>query len=95
MFDWYGIDDIIWQTIRIILGATMIHYSSIASESYTTHSTIAGIGMGAALYYVFFSVFNAIMLNIWDCEALESYDALFMLDDKKNISNITGSLFFE
>lgn len=35
------------------------------------------------------------MYSVWDCEALKSYDALFMLDDKKNISNIIGSIFFE
>ena len=35
------------------------------------------------------------MLTFFNCEALKAYDAIFMLDDRKNISNITGVLFFE
>jgi len=35
------------------------------------------------------------MYHVWDCEALKAYDSVFMLDDKKNIMNIIGSLIFE
>ena len=32
---------------------------------------------------------------VFNCEALGGFDAIFLLDDKKNIANIVGVIFFE
>jgi len=29
------------------------------------------------------------------CEAQQGFDSIFMLDDKDNVANIVGTLFFE
>ena len=35
------------------------------------------------------------MLHIYDCECLGPFDALMMLDDHKNVSNILAACFIE
>ena len=98
MFDWYGINDIIWQTIRLAFGYMLITIATSMAEGQIylqAYSNTAGIMLGFILYFIFMSVFEAMMYTLYDCEALKAYDAIFMLDDRKNISNITGCLFFE
>ena len=50
MFDWYGMDDAFWQTVRLILGAILSYEFSIFCQAYTQYSTIAGMGCGLAVY---------------------------------------------
>ena len=56
---------------------------------------ILATGIGSILYYIGFKIFNLFMLRTFECEALGGFDAIFLLDDKKNIANIVGTLFFE
>jgi len=95
MYDWYGIDDFVWQTIRLIFAGFLIYFGVEFSQSYTNYNNIAGLGIGYVLYAIIYRLVELVMLHVWDCEALNAYDSIFMLDDKKNISNITGALFFE
>ena len=53
------------------------------------------IFIGALLYFIIIQIFNKLMYYIFKCEALGPFDALFLNDDRKNLSNIMACCFFE
>jgi hypothetical protein len=54
-----------------------------------------GIFTGIIIYAIIMYTFDMMMFYFADCESLGPFDAVFLLDDKQNYSNITGVLFFE
>ena len=56
---------------------------------------LLGIFAGVLVYVSIMYLFDLLMYFGADCESLGPFDAIFLLDDKQNYSNITGVLFFE
>jgi hypothetical protein len=46
-------------------------------------------------YYLGMNIFSKLMFSMFNLEPLGSYDYIFLLDDRKNIANVVGTLFFE
>ena len=40
-------------------------------------------------------LYDGIMFYVFGLESLSPFDAVFLLNDKKNMANIVGTLFFE
>ena len=93
MIDYYGAEDIIWQFIRLGL-VYFIVSSTIFAFNDSIHWTFSAV-VGMYFYHYFIKSLNWVLYHVLGLEALGSYDYIFLLDDRKNISNIVGNLFFE
>ena len=51
--------------------------------------------IGAVAYWIIMVAFDAIMYYGFGLESLNPFDAVFLLNDKKNMANFIGTLFFE
>ena len=54
-----------------------------------------GVIFGAFVYVWITKIFNFFMYITLKCEALGTFDAVFLLDDRKNLSNILSCAFWE
>ena len=56
---------------------------------------VGGIALGILAYVLIMSLFKQIMYLTCRCESLGPFDAVFLLDDRKNLSNIVSCCFTE
>ena len=93
MIDFYGIEDVIWQIVRIAILCLILW---LTEEILGRHSHWCfTILIGFYIYHMLMKMINIILYHLCGLEALGSYDYIFLLDDNKNISNIVGCIFFE
>ena len=71
-----------------------IHYA-IDKDVTSSYYIYLAIFLGALGYFILMQIFNGLMYCMFKCEALGPFDALFLNDDRKNLSNITACCFFE
>ena len=56
---------------------------------------VGSVFVGSLAYYTILVIFDFFMWHLAGCEALGAFDAIFLLDDEKNVSNIVGTIRFE
>ena len=56
---------------------------------------VVGVILAGAVYYFILTIFDFIMWHTAGCEGLGAFDAIFLLDDEKNISQFVGTIIFE
>lgn len=98
MIENYGFSDVFFQIIRIALLTSLCYlgtlgFTPVFDKLWLVY--LIGILVGIIVYVLIMYLFDLIMYYSADCESLGPFDAIFLLDDKQNYSNITGVLFFE
>lgn len=56
---------------------------------------LIGILIGCVLYWLIMKLFQKVMYLAFKYESLGPFDAIFLLDDRKNLSNILACSFLE
>jgi len=79
----------------LIYGSVIYLDQVLVAHTENPNWKFSGLLVGYILYYILFRIFDWLMFVILDCEALYGFDSIFLLDDRKNIANIVGTLFFE
>ena len=51
--------------------------------------------IGIVAYWLIMVLFDCIMYYVFGLESLSPFDAVFLLNDHKNMANMIGALFFE
>jgi len=93
MIEYYGCSDVVWQLIRLaILGGLIYCPMNFLKGDYVIPLSIL---VGSLVYWLLMTMFCSIMYATIRCEALGPFDAIFLLDDRKNLSNILASMFIE
>jgi hypothetical protein len=103
MIETYGIFDYFWQLVRLAILGSLMYFSCEAIKlfgpswylSHTWALIITGIIFGILVYYLMMEVFYKFMYLAFRCEPLGVFDSIFLLDDKKNVSNIMAACFTE
>jgi hypothetical protein len=101
MIENYGFSMFAFQVARLLILAGCYY---MASETFTVLELLQGYGkvktavvilVSFVHYFCLVYSFDTFMDYFYDCEALTPFDALFLLDDESNISNVIGVVFFE
>ena len=99
MIENYGLSDIFFQIVRICLLGSLCWLPAflikLEDNKFLWLLILASICVGSILYFILLTIFDQIMWLTANCESLGAFDAIFLLDDKKNYSNNLGVLQFE
>ena len=99
MIQYYGCSDVFFQIVRIGLLAALIIVPILLIEvedDKQKWTVIAGSVLGGSVVnYTILVLFDVVMWYTAGCEALGPFDAIFLLDDERNVSNVVGALTFE
>ena len=101
----FGCVDCLWQLFRIAVLGSIIYGVYYGLEIHSKEQqwladwdgwfyVFSAVG-GWLLYSLLMSAFSQYMKVVHNCDAPYEFDAVFLFDDEKNISNILGCVIVE